>query len=244
MKTNSKLVALSAGLVSIGLAVGAVAQQSGSATSAPKSSAKSDSKSDAKSNSKSALAGEDRTFVMKAAQDGMAEVELGRAAQQQASSDAVKQFGQRMVTDHGKANEELKSIVANKGVSLPSALDKEHAAHGEKLKRLKGPEFDREYMKHMVDDHKKAVALFEKTSKSAKDSDVKGFASKTLPTLQEHLKMAQSTQSQLGGSGKSGSAGSGSANSGGAPGTGKSPATGGSGTSKDRTPGSSGSGTK
>jgi uncharacterized protein (DUF305 family) len=166
----------------------------------------------------------------------------------------VKQFAQRMVTDHGKANDELKSIASGKGVTLPTALDKQHQSHSEKLQRLKGPEFDREYMKHMVDDHKKAVADFEKASKSAKDNDVKSFASKTLPTLQEHLKMAQSTQSQLKGSGKantsassSGSAagggGSMATSSGGAPGTGKSPATGGSGTSKDRTTGSSGSGT-
>ena len=237
MNTNSKIVALGAGLVSLGLAIGASAQQSGSGSasgtaptqkSASDAKVKSDTKgkaADAKGGASGALSGDDRTFVMKAAQGGMAEVELGKVAQERASSDAVKQYAQRMVTDHGKSNEELKSIVGGKGVNLPSAPDKAHQAHSEKMKRLKGPEFDREYMKMMVDDHKKTVADFEKASKTAKDGEVKGFASKSLPTLQEHLKLAQSTQSQLQGSG-------------GAPGTGKSPATGGSGTSKDRTTGS------
>jgi putative membrane protein len=221
MNPNSKMVALAAGLASLGLAFGAFAQQS-SATAAKGG----------------ALAGNDRTFVMKAAQGGMAEVELGKVAQERAANDAVKQFAQRMVTDHGKANEELKSVAGGKGVTLPTALDKQHQAHSEKLKRLKGPVFDREYMKHMVDDHKKTVADFEKASKNAKDADVRNFAAKTLPTLQEHLKMAQSTASQVQGAGKSGTAAGGSAGgSGGAPGTGKSPATGGSGTSKDRTTG-------
>ena len=212
MNTNSRIVALGAGLVSLGLAVGAIAQQSGSgaaATQKPASDAKAKTdapkagpRPDAKGGASASLSGSDRTFVMKAAQGGMAEVELGKVAQERASNDAVKQFAQRMVTDHGKSNEELESIASGKGVNLPGALDKPHQAHAEKMQRLKGPDFDREYMKMMVDDHRKTVAEFEKASKSAKDGEVKGFASKTLPTLQEHLKLAQSTQSQLQGAGK------------------------------------------
>jgi putative membrane protein len=141
----------------------------------------------------------------------MAEVELGKVAQQKASDSQVKSFAERMVTDHTKANDELKSLAGNKGVTLPTSLDKDHQKDSEKMQRLQGPEFDREYMKHMVKDHKKTVSDFEKQAKSGKDNDLKQFASKTLPTLQEHLKMAQqiedSTKKNKGGSGAKGGSG-------------------------------------
>jgi putative membrane protein len=149
------------------------------------------------------LAGPDRTFVDKAAKGGIAEVELGKVAQQRASDAKVKQFAERMVTDHGKANDELKGIATRKGVNLPSSPDKETQQMSEKLQRLQGPAFDREYMKHMVSDHKKDVAEFDKQAKSGKDADVKQFAAKTLPIIQDHLKMAQEIEpSTKGGSGK------------------------------------------
>jgi putative membrane protein len=141
---------------------------------------------------KGALSGDDRAFMMKAAADGMAEVELGKMAKEKAASSQVKDFAARMVTDHSKANDELKSLAGSKGVSLPSAPDKDQKAHSEKMAKLSGPGFDKGYIDHMVADHKKAVDLFTKTSRSARDPDVKAFASRTLPTLQDHLKMAQS----------------------------------------------------
>lgn len=135
----------------------------------------------------------DKAFIEKAAKGGMAEVEIGKVAQDKAGNAQVKAFAGRMVTDHSKANEELKSIAEKKSVALPSGPDAEQKKHGEKLKSLSGAAFDREYMTHMVGDHKATVADFEKEAASGKDPDVKAFAAKTLPTLRDHLKEAQAT---------------------------------------------------
>ncbi len=139
----------------------------------------------------------DRTFITKAAKDSMAEIELGRIAQQKAASEEVKRFAERMVADHGKASEELQKIAGGRGVTLPTEVDKGQKAHADKLQRLSGAEFDRAYMKHMVDDHRKAIAEFEKASKGAKDPEVKGFAESKLPALKEHLQMAQAADSAV-----------------------------------------------
>ena len=139
------------------------------------------------------VAAADRQFIEKAAVGGMAEVELGKLAQRNAASDQVKQFGARMVQDHSKANDELKQVASAKGIELPARLDAKNQATVDKMKRLAGAGFDKAYMSDMVADHKEDVALFEKESTSGTDADVKGFATKTLPTLREHLKMAQTT---------------------------------------------------
>jgi len=135
----------------------------------------------------------DKSFVEKAAIGSMAEVQMGKLAQQKAGSDQVKQFGTRMVDDHSKANDDLKQVASSKGIPLPSALDSEHKSKMAKLEKLSGAQFDRAYMDDMVSDHKKDVAEFEKQAKSGNDADIKGFASKTLPTLQQHLSLAEST---------------------------------------------------
>ena len=139
------------------------------------------------------LAGADKTFVEKAAIGGMAEVELGNLAQQKAASEDVKKFGARMVQDHSKANDELKSLAGNKGIALPSSPTKGQQRDLEKLGKKSGADFDKDYMKHMVSDHKKDVKEFEKEAKSGKDPELQAFASKTLPTLREHLQQAEST---------------------------------------------------
>ena len=135
--------------------------------------------------------GADSTFIKTAAMDGMAEVEHGTLAAQNAASSDVKQFGQRMVDDHGKANAELKSLASKKNVTLPTELDAKHKAMQDKLSKLKGAAFDSAYMAHMATAHKEAVALFQREAKTGKDAEIKAFAEKALPTLQEHLKMAQ-----------------------------------------------------
>jgi putative membrane protein len=135
----------------------------------------------------------DKSFVEKAAIGSMAEVQMGKLAQQKAGSDQVKQFGTRMVDDHSKANDDLKQVASHKGITLPSDLDAKHKNKMAKLEKLSGAQFDRAYMDDMVADHKEDVAEFEKQAKSGHDADIKGFASKTLPTLQEHLSLAQST---------------------------------------------------
>lgn len=140
----------------------------------------------------------DRQFMDKAAQGGMAEVELGQLAQQNGQSQAVKDFGQRMVTDHSKANEQLKQLAAQKGVSLPATVDAKDKAIENKLSKLQGAAFDKAYMKDMVADHKQDVAEFKKASMTAKDPDLKSWAGQTLPTLESHLQEAEKVAPQVG----------------------------------------------
>jgi putative membrane protein len=140
----------------------------------------------------SALSDADRNFVAEAAKGGMLEVELGRLATERGESVAVKQFGKRMIDDHTKANNELKQTASAKSIPLPTELDAKGKATMDRLSKLKGEEFDRAYMDDMVEDHTKDVSDFQREANSGADSDVKAFAAKTLPTLQEHLRMAQS----------------------------------------------------
>jgi putative membrane protein len=137
------------------------------------------------------LSAADRAFIKKAAAGGLAEVELGQLAVQKAASQDVKQFGQRMVDDHSKANDQLKQVASSKGVAVPDKLEAKDAATKAKLEKLSGEQFDRAYMHDMVMDHTKDVSEFRTESKTAKDPDVKSFASQTLPTLQDHLKQAK-----------------------------------------------------
>jgi putative membrane protein len=148
---------------------------------------------------KGAAGGADAKFAMDAAKGGMMEVEMGRMAVAQASSADVKQFGQKMVDDHSKANDELKGIASQKGMTLPSAIDAAGKAKMDKMAKLSGAAFDKAYMADMVADHKKDVAEFRKEASSGKDADIKGFAGKTLPTLEDHLKMAQDTNAKVAG---------------------------------------------
>jgi putative membrane protein len=144
-----------------------------------------------------AVSAADTRFMKEAAIGGMAEVEMGRLAAEKASSADVKQFGQRMVTDHGKANDELKSLAQQKNVTLPTELDAQHKATVARLSKLSGAAFDRAYMREMVTDHNKDVSAFKKQSTSASDADLKAWAGKTLPTLQEHQTMAKEINGKL-----------------------------------------------
>ena len=140
----------------------------------------------------------DRKFFKKAAQGGMAEVALGQMAADKAESDAVKNFGQRMVTDHGKTNQELKDLAASEGVTLPTEMNAKAKALQKELSGLSGAEFDKAYMNEMLKDHKKDISAFKREAEQGQDSDVKNWAAKTLPTLQEHYTLAQTTSGQIG----------------------------------------------
>jgi putative membrane protein len=137
----------------------------------------------------------DTKFIKAAAEGGMAEVALGQLAVEKASSSDVKKFGQRMVDDHSKANEQLKQLAAQKKVKLPQELSAKDKATKASLEKLSGEQFDQAYMKGMVKDHKKDVNEFRRESTSAQDPDVKQFATETLPTLEDHLKQAESLAS-------------------------------------------------
>ena len=142
------------------------------------------------------LSSGDRHFITEAAQDGIAEVALGKIAQQNGSSAEIKQFGQRMADDHSKANQELETIAGKLGVTPPKEAGGKHAKMVNELSKKTGAKFDHDYADAMVKDHEKAVSLFEKQAKKGDSEDLKQFASKTLPALQEHLKMARGLTSQ------------------------------------------------
>ena len=139
----------------------------------------------------------DQHFMKEAAQGGMAEVELGQLAADKASTAEVKEFAQRMVKDHSQANDQLKQIASQKGVTLPTSLSAKDQATKNKLSKLSGDAFDQAYMSDMLKDHKTDIAAFQKETASGKDSDVKQFASQTLPTLKDHLKQAESVRPKL-----------------------------------------------
>jgi putative membrane protein len=133
----------------------------------------------------------DKKFVHDAAEGGLAEVELGKLAAEKGSSENVKKFGQRMVDDHSRANDELKEIASAKGINLPTEVSAKDKVLKERLSKLNGPSFDQAYMENMVKDHKKDVADFARESSAGGDTQVKQFAAKTLPTLKDHLKEAE-----------------------------------------------------
>ncbi len=144
-----------------------------------------------KSMNKSMMNNMDKKWMMETAMGGMLEVEMGRLATERGMSDEVKQFGQRMVDDHGKANDELKQLAESKGVMLPTELDAKHKMMVEKMSKMSGAAFDNAYKKEMLKDHKKDVASFQREADKGMDADVKAFAAKTLPTLKEHLSMIE-----------------------------------------------------
>jgi putative membrane protein len=137
-------------------------------------------------------------FAPTAAQGGIAEVEMGRLAIEHAADSAVKEFGQRMVTDHSRAGAELTSIAARKQIQLPAEVSSSQKSMMEKLSKLSGAEFDKEYMSEMVKDHEADAKEFQTQANEGTDPDIKAFAVKTLPIIQEHLQMARDVAKKVG----------------------------------------------
>ena len=137
-----------------------------------------------------ALSDADRAFIKDAAQSGWAEIQAGEFARER-GTEPVRQFGQRMVQDHGASNKELEAIATKLGVTPPQDADGGHQLIAIMLGVLSGSTFDNKYVPMMVKDHQTAIALFEKQSQSAGNAELRQFAAKTLPTLREHLRMAQ-----------------------------------------------------
>ena len=136
----------------------------------------------------------DTDFAVAAADGGMLEVQLGTLAATNASSPEVKKFAQMMVDDHTKAYDELKALASQKGISLPASLSDKHQKKYDDLAEEKGAEFDKEYMKFMVEDHEDDVDAFEKEANDGNDADIKNWASGKVATLRHHLEMAKTTR--------------------------------------------------
>jgi putative membrane protein len=149
------------------------------------------------SNTSNNVSGGDREFMEKAAQGGMAEVQLGEVAATRAQNEEVRAFAQKMVNDHSKANAQLKTLVAQKGAASPAGVNSEQQQGMEKLSKLSGAAFDKEYVRMMVEDHEKDVAEFQKQAGGGSDADLKQFATETLPTLKMHLQMIKEIQGKM-----------------------------------------------
>lgn len=129
-------------------------------------------------------------FLKHVIEDNLAEIELGKLAQQKAQGDAVKSFGQTLVTDHGSANQQATSVAQQMNVTPPSEPNRKQKKEYQRLSKLSGDKFDRAFARQMVTDHKKDIRAFER---EAKKNDAAGqFAKDTLPTLRKHLETAQS----------------------------------------------------
>lgn len=144
------------------------------------------------------LSRQDRTFAEHAMAGSMLEVQLGKLTEQRAQNDGVKRFGQRMVTDHTQASQQLSEIGARLGLAPPAELPREQRRTVDKLAGLSGAEFDRAYMAAMIDDHKKDIGEFRKQADKGENAELKTFAQQTMPILEQHLRLAEDTQSRLG----------------------------------------------
>ena len=129
----------------------------------------------------------DQSFILAAAQGGMTEVKLGELAAQKGMRADVKEFGQMMVKDHTAINNDLKTLAAQKGVTLPDSLDAKHQAMVDKMTALTGAEFDDAYIKGMIKDHKMDAKEFKAESAATKDADIKSFLDKSIPVVDAHL---------------------------------------------------------
>jgi putative membrane protein len=137
----------------------------------------------------------DEDFVRNAASGGMLEVTLGRHAATHADRQAVRDFGQRMVADHNRINVRLKQIAKDADIDLPTHMERQHTEESEKLIAQHGAEFDAQYMKHMVLDHQEDIKQFEDEVQHGSDHAIIDFAKDNLPTLKNHLQMAEKVQS-------------------------------------------------
>jgi putative membrane protein len=140
----------------------------------------------------------DQQFIREAGAGGMAEVEMAKLAIQKAASPQVKEFAERMIADHGKANRKLEKIAASHGVTVSAELDAEHEAKLNELAKQSGEAFDAHYMKAQVAGHEKMQALLEDEAKTTKDQALRTFVQETLPTVEAHHRMAQDIQGKIG----------------------------------------------
>ena len=135
-------------------------------------------------------------FVKEAAQGGMAEVELGQLASKNAQDPEVKKFGQMMVSEHGKANAELKTLAGKKNWTMPTDIGS-HKSTMDKLQGLKGADFDKAYVDEMVSDHEKDLKAFQQQGQSGTDPELKEFAAKTATVIQKHLDAIKAIQAKM-----------------------------------------------
>ena len=142
------------------------------------------------------IAHNDNTFVTKAAEGNMAEIQMAELAKTKAQNQAVKDLAERLYTDHTKAGDDLKPIAKKDNMTLPAALDAKSQAEYNKLQKLSGTDFDHEFVNYEIRDHKEDIFMFQHEADHGTNTDMKSWASQTLPALREHLKLAESARTQ------------------------------------------------
>jgi len=182
-------VAFAIGVALAGLSYAQTSSSDRTPSSTDRSTTAKSARSDKKTSDK--LPRAERNFIEKAAQHNAAEVELGKVAEKNASSDEVKKFARQMVDDHTKANEELKTMAQAKGIDMPAEPDRSHRRAMDKMQKETGADFDRDYMKDMVKDHEADIKDYQKQARDAKDPEVKAYAEKAEAVIQKHLDMAK-----------------------------------------------------
>lgn len=140
----------------------------------------------------------DSSFYKNAAEGGLAEVQLGKLAQEKSSNASIRDFGAMMVSDHSAADDKLQAIATAKDLKLPTSPGVGQMATKTKLEVLSGDTFDKSYIKDMIKDHQEDIALFKKEAASGQDPDAKAYAAATLPTLEKHLKKIESIAAAAG----------------------------------------------
>ena len=168
------------------------------ATAAPETSATSTATSATSTSPPAALNDKDKDFVNSASLGGIAEVELAQDGVKHATNADVKSFAQKLVDDHTKANQELSSFASSRGVTTTAKVEGKMKETKERIMKLTGKSFDQAFVKQMIEDHTSTIKMFEDESKAGTDADLKNWVDKTLPTLRDHLKMAQDLQAKIG----------------------------------------------
>jgi putative membrane protein len=141
---------------------------------------------------------DDPSFVLQVSEANLAEINFGQLAAKQAQNADVRKFAQEMVTDHTKANKELNALAADKKWNVAAGMSRAHQARYDRLSRMEGATFDREYLTDQMKDHDVVIALFEDQSKNGTDAQLKAWASRTLPGLRDHQKMARDLNDKIG----------------------------------------------
>lgn len=208
MKKSLIISLLSLGLLAVGCSSNnkaATPESSNSSSSAaqPASSSANSANSSSSNTSNSAStsndANPDQHFISEAAKGNRAEVQLGQMMVSKATDPNVKKFAQMMVDDHTKALNQLQQIAQNKNMTLPDGLPDDAKDLQQKINSESGKQLDKDYMDAMVQDHQKDVQEFQDASKNVQDKDVKQWAGKMVPKLEQHLKKAQQVDSKVGG---------------------------------------------
>jgi putative membrane protein len=138
----------------------------------------------------------DSEFLHLAAEVNMAEMKLGKLAQDRATAANLKQYGQRLVTDHTKMSAELQKIAQKEDATLPGKLDEKHQDLFDQLSKVNGATFDTNFSKDMIKGHEHAIAKFETQAKNGQDAELKAYAEKWLPTLRDHLQTIKNAGNQ------------------------------------------------